>query len=184
MPLVNLPLLGAVRLQHKHVVFILVGVESLRAGWGDIGVGLNGMPQRLFELPAEESEGLPVAVHALEDHGCPGGELAEHGLGVQHACGRLGAGASCLRVAARREACAVPHQSECGQAQALGGDDAIDVVQGEQVVEASTPFGRSVKGSLTPELLFEPPRIPDAPVKGAGIRGFDWAGPGMQGQLS
>ena len=113
------------------------------------------MSQGLFELSAEEGERLPIAVHALEDHGCPGAELTEHRPGIDYAGGGLGAGAGRLRVVGGGKAVSIPDQSEGRQAQTLGGDDAIDVVQGEEVVEAPTPFGPPIERPLPPKLFFE-----------------------------
>jgi hypothetical protein len=46
----------------------------------------------------------------------------------------------------------------------LGGDNAIDVVEGEEVVKPPTPFSSPIEGPLAPIPLFESPRISDASV--------------------
>ena len=64
---VDLPSLPPERLEHEHVVGVLVEIQPLGARRRDVGVHLTGMSQRELQVAAEPRDRLGPPVEALED---------------------------------------------------------------------------------------------------------------------
>ena len=106
---VHLPLLGACGLEDEDVVGVGVDREALRAGRGQVGVGLAGVAELELELGDQPGQRRPVAVQALEDDRGAAVEERQRLAGVDQAgerpAGEGGAaGVRRLRQAPRRPA--------------------------------------------------------------------------------
>ena len=62
-------MLGAVGLEDEHVVGVGVHREALRAGRGEVGVGLAGVAELELQLGDQVAHGRPVALQALQHDG-------------------------------------------------------------------------------------------------------------------
>ena len=82
---VHLPLLGAGGLEDEDVVGVGVHGEALRAGRGEVGVGLAGVAELELELGDQPGQRRPVAVQALEDDVAPSSKSASALRGVDQA---------------------------------------------------------------------------------------------------
>jgi hypothetical protein len=152
--------LGAGHLQHEHVVRVVVRRQAGGPGWGQVGVGLDGMAEPQLELAAEARRGGPPALESLQDDRGAGPEQVERPAGIDQVVDARGAGAGCLRVIARGQYLTVAHEANRRPAQPRPGEGAVDVGQGQHVVEragVAPPMGRHAEAVFT-----EGEDVPDA----------------------
>ncbi len=129
---VHLPELGAVGLEDEDVVAVAVHREALRAGRGQVGVGLAGVPELDLEVGDQPRQRRPVAVQALEHDRRPaveeGGDLARVDQSGERSAGQ----ARRARVRRLGQHAAVLGDPDRRRPDRRLGEQVVDVVEREQ----------------------------------------------------
>ena len=101
----------------------------------DVGVHLAGVPELQLEGATERGHRLPVAVQSLQDDRRAVVEQLRDPGGVRHAGYGLGSGPPRPRVRGLRDLFSGLHQAERRGAWRRGGEDAVDVVERQEILE-------------------------------------------------
>ena len=170
---VDLPRLAAERLQHEHVVRVVVELEALGARRRDVRVDLARVAELDLELAAEPRDGLVVAVEALEHDRRPVPEQLEDASRVGHPRHRFRTRRARTRVGGLGDLLAGLDQAERRRSERGRRQDPVDVVERQQVGEPERVLTRVDDGAPAPRLAQEAVGVTDA----SGERSPRAAGP-------
>ena len=126
-------------------------VEPARLRGRDVRVDLDGVAEVEDQLPVEVPERTPGAVQTLQDDRRPRRELGEHAVGVRPDR-HLRAEAAGRRVGGGRQDGPLHRHPDEGGAECAIGEELVDGVGGEQVVEAALQLGSGVSRALLPQI--------------------------------
>ena len=166
---VQLPALAAERLQDEDVVRVLMEVEALRAGRGDVGVDLARMPEGELEASAEPRDGLGPSVQALEHDRRAVLDERSHTRGVRDPLHRSRSRAARARVRGLGDPLARLHEAEERRPERRRRQEPVDVVEREQVLEPARLSAEADRRPRPPVVLEERPGVAGAPLERRAI---------------
>lgn len=129
---IDAPALGAIDLDHDHVVVVAVDLEPFGGRPARVHVHLNAGAQPALQPGGEVADGLVQLVDRVEHQGCALGQAGVQLVGVDPVPHGAAANGDGLGVAVLRQ-CLVGHgQAHAGRFQAGPRDEAVEGVEGEQ----------------------------------------------------